>query len=102
MSAYEYERQRADTAEAERDEWKARYAELNGALCWDTTCLNCANLLDKSYADYARADRAERGLLALRAELDLLAMKWEAVDYRGPKPAEHHCAAELRTLLDLR
>ena len=94
MSAYEYERQRADRAERElivykdqrghlasqleeshdelaeaeqeRDEFKRLYDELNGALCWGTTCLNCASLLDKSYADYIRAEKAQAALRALR------------------------------------
>ena len=33
------------------------YEELNNALCWDTTCLNCASLLDKNYEQYVKLDK---------------------------------------------
>ena len=36
-----------------------RIGELNGAICWDTTCLNCASLLDSNYDQYMRAEIAE-------------------------------------------
>jgi hypothetical protein len=42
-----------------RSEAEKRLAELAGAITWDTTCLNCASLLDKSYAETARAEQAE-------------------------------------------
>lgn len=37
-------------------------AELNGAINWNTTCLNCASVLDSSYESYVRAEKAERQL----------------------------------------
>lgn len=33
-------------------------AELNGAICWNTTCLNCASMLDASYREYVRVEQA--------------------------------------------
>ena len=36
-----------------------RIGELNGAICWDTTCLNCSSLLDSNYDQYVRAEIAE-------------------------------------------
>ena len=36
-----------------------RIGELNGAICWDTTCLNCSSLLDSNYDQYMRAEIAE-------------------------------------------
>lgn len=57
----EAERERANKAEAERDEYKARYTELKNALNWDTTCLNCSNLMDKNYeAERRGAEKALR------------------------------------------
>ena len=32
------------------------YDELNHAICWDTSCLNCASLLDKNYEQYVKLD----------------------------------------------
>jgi hypothetical protein len=36
-----------------------RVRELIGAICWDTTCLNCSSLLDSNYDQYMRAEKAE-------------------------------------------
>ena len=36
-----------------------RVRELIGAICWDTTCLNCSSLLDSNYDQYMRAEIAE-------------------------------------------
>lgn len=47
---------RALLAESERDDFKERYYQYENAITWDTTCLNCANLLDRSYEDYVKAD----------------------------------------------
>lgn len=65
-------RERADRAEAERDEYKARYAELNNALTWDTTCLNCSNLMDKNYEQYVRLEKAEAEVAELRRQIEAL------------------------------
>ena len=47
--------------------------ELNGAICWDTTCLNCSSLLDSNYDQYMRAEIAEAEVERLTAERDALA-----------------------------
>ena len=33
------------------------YDELNAALDWHTTCLNCASLLDENYGQYVKLDK---------------------------------------------
>lgn len=43
---------------------EAALAELNSAICWDTTCLNCASLLNASYGEYVRAEKAAEHLAA--------------------------------------
>ena len=50
-----------------------RVQELSGAICWDTTCLNCASLLDSNYDQYMRAEIAEAEVERLTAERDALA-----------------------------
>ena len=49
-----------------------RIGELNGAICWDTTCLNCSSLLDSNYDQYVRAEKAEAEVERLTAERDAL------------------------------
>ena len=52
----------AEFIEASREDvpWLIeRIGELNGAICWDTTCLNCSSLLDSNYDQYMRAEIAE-------------------------------------------
>lgn len=39
-----------------------RINEYENAISWNTTCLECSKTLDKSYAEYVRADKAERAL----------------------------------------
>jgi hypothetical protein len=50
-----------------------RIGELIGAICWDTTCLNCSSLLDSNYDQYMRAEIAEAEVERLTAERDALA-----------------------------
>ena len=50
-----------------------RIGEMSGAICWDTTCLNCASLLDSNYDQYMRAEKAEAEVERLTAERDALA-----------------------------
>lgn len=45
---------------------KAELASLNHAISWDTTCLNCASLLDKSIADHERITELEAQVAGLR------------------------------------
>ena len=47
-----------------------RVRELIGAICWDTTCLNCSSLLDSNYDQYMRAEKAEAEVARLTAERD--------------------------------
>ena len=51
-------------------------------------------------AERERANAAEREVWRLRFGIEALAANWAATDYRGNRPAEHTCAAALRTLLD--
>lgn len=41
---------------------RALVADYDHAIAWDTTCLNCASLLEQNYRDYVRAERAEAAL----------------------------------------
>lgn len=82
---------------AERDDFKKKLLELEGALCWDTTCLNCASLLDKSYADYVRADKAEAEVQHLRAQIAEVA---DEFDGDADWPRFEPMVRRLRTLLE--
>jgi hypothetical protein len=42
-------------------------AEHENAITWDTTCLACATMLDRAYAETCRAERAEAKLAAIVA-----------------------------------
>jgi len=53
-------------ARAEIEWLRAALSELENSLTWHTTCLNCASLLDRSYDDYVRAEKAEARLAAIR------------------------------------
>ena len=57
-----------------------RIGELNGAICWDTTCLNCSSLLDSNYDQYMRAEKAETEVARLTAERDSLAAQVARVE----------------------
>jgi len=41
--------------------------EHENAITWDTTCLSCARVLDRAYAETCRAERAEAKLAEIRA-----------------------------------
>lgn len=46
--------------------------EVDNAITWDTTCLNCSTLMDSVYAETMRAEKAEAALadaVALAEEL---------------------------------
>jgi hypothetical protein len=49
-------------ADEEQAELRARVADYENGITWNTTCLNCASLLDANYEMYVRADQAERRL----------------------------------------
>lgn len=44
---------------AERDQARAQVADYENRITWDTTCGQCANLLDRSIADYERIRELE-------------------------------------------
>ncbi|MFI6485209.1 hypothetical protein ACIBH1_45375 [Nonomuraea sp. NPDC050663] len=50
---------------AERDELQKRVAGYENGICWDTTCLGCAKLLDRCYAADARRDAADKKIAAV-------------------------------------
>ena len=56
-----------------------RVRELIGAISWDTTCLNCASLLDSNYDQYVRAEKAEAEVERLTAERDAAIERLERV-----------------------
>jgi len=43
-----------------------KLAEHENAITWDTTCLSCAAVLDRAYAETSRAEQAEAKLAAIR------------------------------------
>lgn len=47
--------------------------EVDNAITWDTTCLNCARILDKSYADFVRAEQAEAALSRVLDDVERVA-----------------------------
>ncbi|WP_114906810.1 hypothetical protein [Ornithinimicrobium murale] len=56
-----------DELRAEIRRLRETIAEHESSITWDTTCLNCASLLDQNYADFVRAERAEATLADLEA-----------------------------------
>jgi hypothetical protein len=59
---------RALVAEVRRLREREQHAiEYERRICWDTTCGNCADVLDESYRQYVRAETAEAAL----AEVDV-------------------------------
>jgi hypothetical protein len=48
-----------ETAQQERDQARAQVADYENRITWDTTCGQCATVLDRAIADYERAERAE-------------------------------------------
>ena len=72
----------AEFIEAAREDvpWLVeRVRELSGAICWDTTCLNCSSLLDSNYDQYMRAEIAEAEVERLTAERDAAIERLERV-----------------------
>jgi 3' exoribonuclease, RNase T-like len=52
---------------------RAKVAEYENAIAWNTSCTACARTLDSSVAEHDRADRAEQALAPLTAALELFA-----------------------------
>jgi hypothetical protein len=44
-------------ASPEERDYKALFYELENAITWNTSCLNCARLLDDNYAQYSVIER---------------------------------------------
>lgn len=57
-----------------------RVRELSGAICWDTTCLNCSSLLDSNYDQYVRAEIAEAEIERLTDLCDEFRKREESQD----------------------
>lgn len=74
--------QAAMRAEVER--LREAVADYEHRITWDTTCKNCANILDSSIKETERAEAAEAKVAAFEA----LADEWERpVEYTGPAEA---------------
>lgn len=50
----------------ELDALRARVAEYENGISWNTSCTSCAKVLDSSYRDHARAEKAEQAITAVR------------------------------------
>jgi hypothetical protein len=51
---------------AEVDELRAKVADYENGISWNTSCTSCARVLDSSYRDHARAEKAELVVAAIR------------------------------------
>ena len=79
-------------ADAEIGKLRTALAEYENAITWDTTCLNCAHLLDQCYAETRRAEQAEERGQRIRALAD------EA--RRGYHPVGSVSAYKILSILD--
>lgn len=70
-------------------------ARVDNAIDWQTSCLNCATLLDSCYAETVRREQAEEKLAAVRA----LA---EALGDRSTEPRERTLPSDRRLMEPLR
>jgi hypothetical protein len=59
-----------DAARVEVDRLQARIDDYENRITWDTTCGNCARLLDASIRDYERAEQATVEVDTLRAKIE--------------------------------
>lgn len=76
----------AETNRAREAEQAAlrRVAELENVITWDTTCGNCAKLLDASYTETVRAEKAEALVQRVREVTPPKpAAGWQATYYDG-------------------
>ncbi len=62
----------AKTAVAIAEDLLSALGELNNAITWHTACLNCSSILDASYAETVRAEKAEAQLAEALAEVERL------------------------------
>jgi hypothetical protein len=66
------EAERAEQAEAQVAALTVEVLDYRNAITWDTTCFNCAKLLDSSYAETVRAEKAEAERDELRVNAEKL------------------------------
>lgn len=58
--------------DAEIERLRVQVAEYENTLTWETTCSNCARLLDSGYAETVRAETAEAAVARHEAEVERL------------------------------
>lgn len=46
------------------------YLLLQNTLSWDTMCVNCSRLMDKSYDDYVQREQIQEALAKVRVALE--------------------------------
>lgn len=84
---------RCEVSEAERDRLRDQLREYERRMSWDTTCENCANLLDRSYEDHAKWEKLRDGITALADE-------WNGIDtWPNEQGVFEQCAAQVRAVL---
>lgn len=66
-------------------------AELNGVITWDTTCGNCAKLMDKSYSDYIELDKSKQTLAKIRSLPLVEATDAESIGFNAALTAVRAC-----------
>jgi chromosome segregation ATPase len=59
-----------DAAQARTVAAEQKVAEYENAITWDTSCLNCSQLLDRSIFDHERAQRAEAAVAKVHEVVD--------------------------------
>jgi hypothetical protein len=70
-----------DELYGEIDRLRAKVAEFDHIINWHTTCASCARILDSSYQETMRAEKAEA---ALREVLGAFEAYWARASYCGP------------------
>lgn len=59
-----------------RQEWAYAFMAMSeNMVLWGVDCAGCANLLDKSYEEYVRADKAENRVVRLTAKLKAMGVE---------------------------
>ena len=69
--------EKIDGQQAAIERFQHEIQKLNNAITWDTSCLNCSSLLDASYAETVRAEKAEAELERVKPVLEA-AKAWRA------------------------
>lgn len=85
---------------AEVERLRERVAQYEGAITWDTTCLNCSSLLDRCYATDAERDASRTAHAALVADLGTEIEWWQGIAADdGVTPVERAHALLIATRL---